>query len=311
VKLRVSSNVVLPSSDMKPKAIVTGASGFVARNLIARLQGKGWDVIGVGRTAGGNIMTWEAFWRSGFDADTVVFHLAAHIPDDMEDCAQVAACLDVNAMLTLRLAEFMANQEGLRLVLGSTGQIYRYQIHPADELSPAETSGRACFYLSSKMLGETFVERTRMKHGLNSIILRISSCYGPGMAEKSLVARFATLALAGSPLKLRFGGLERFDMIHVDDVVELLIRAASSQAQGIFNAGTGRGLTVREIADAVNLAYGNAGGIVLDGPEKAPAQPGFAPLCMKKSMAAFGWKPRSFQDGICQYREWDENRSYQ
>ena len=290
---------------------MTGASGFVASNLRARLKREGWDVSGVGRKAIDGGMTWDAFWRSKLEAETVVFHLAAHIPNDMEDAAEVTACLDGNAMLTLRLAEFMSCHEGLRLVLGSTGQLYRYQTQPADELSPTDTSGRACFYLSSKLLGETFVERARMKHWLNAIILRIASCYGPGMPEKALVSRFAGLAAAGSPLTLRFGGLERFDMIHVDDVVELLIRAACSPALGIFNAGTGTTMTVREIAEAVNVAYGNAAGIVLDGPDTSPIQPGFASLCMKKTIAALGWKPRSFQEGICHYNEWDENRRHQ
>jgi UDP-glucose 4-epimerase len=295
---------------MKRTAIVTGASGFLARNLIAHLEEQKWEVLPVSRKPGPNTMSWQDFWASSILNETVVFHLAAYVPSSMEDSSEVQQCIETNAMLSLRLAEFLASQKNVRLVYGSTGQFYRYQTEPANEQCATDPSARACFYLSSKLLGETFVERTRKVRHLDAVSLRIGSCYGPGMSDQSLIARFTHLATAGKPLILRNGGVEHFDMVHVEDVVSLLIRAATSTAQGVFIAGSGQSISVREIAAAVNHASRNPAGFVIESGTTLPTQLGFAPLCMRKSIAAFGFKPRAFEEGIVHYLQSHEHRNH-
>src|SRR6185369_8884277 len=96
-------------------AVVTGANGFLARNLIPVLQKDGWRVVGITRDISVNdiceTLTWPGFW-AGRDLPPrrigALIHLAAHIPPKMEDSGQASACLRTNALLTLRLAEHMA-----------------------------------------------------------------------------------------------------------------------------------------------------------------------------------------------------------
>ena len=220
-------------------------------------------------------------------------------------------CVATNALLTLRLAEYIAANSCARFVYGSTGQVYRFQGDCVKECAPVDVTRRACFYLSSKLLGETYVERTRAIGKLNAVILRIGSCYGPLMPARALVARFVDMAKQRAPLTLLHGGLERFDMVYVDDVLELLVRAAASAEEGVFHAGSGRSVTVKAIAQAVNTAFGNDVPIIVDETATMPLQPGFAPLCMEKSMAAFGLQPRTFEDGINSFRDWDETSHHQ
>lgn len=294
-------------------AIVTGACGFLARNLIPSLVDLGWHVIGVsreGRAGDANeTLTWDEFWSGdivGTRAIKAVFHLAACIPPDMEDSVYAAECLNANGLLTLRLAELIAAHGAARFVHCSSGQIYRYQTHAATEYQPVLPLRRACFYLSSKLLGEIYVDRTRALLGLDAITFRIGSCYGPWMPEKSLVSRFAALAREGKPLVVRHGGLERFDLVYVDDVVQFLIHGAISKMQGVFNVGSGRAVTVREVAEAVNRIFGNKAGVLEDMASGPAPQRGFAPLSMKRTTAAFGLKPRVLSKGLSDLHSWLE-----
>ena len=302
-------------TDDRNIAVVTGANGFLARNLIPLLSSEGWRVIGVSREKGPSTtyetLTWEEFW-SGIALEPrqikALFHLAAYIPPKMEDSTHAAACLNTNALFTLKLAEHMAAHGKARFIHCSSGQVYRYQKYAVTEQHHVLPLYRACFYLASKLLSEVYVERTRKVLGLDAITFRVGSCYGPWMPEKSLVRRFVTIASTRQRLPLRHGGTERFDLVYAPDVVQYLARAAKSSKQGIFNAGSGHALTVRELAEAVNRVFGNQAGVVYEEPRTPPLQRGFAPLAMRRTTAAFGWKPRELSRGLKDFRAWLETR---
>ncbi len=273
----------------------------------------GWQVYGVSREKGttstGPILSWEEFWEARqFDPGCVgaLIHLAAFRPANLDDPASAGPCLEHNALLTLRLAEWAAEKCRARFLYASAGNIYGFQNGPVKETAPVVLDQRACFYLASKYLGEVFLERTRLARGLSAASFRISSLYGPGMPQHSFVARFVTLAREKAPLPLRHGGAERFDLVYVDDVANLLVRAATSTAEGIFNVGGGRSISVAEAAAVVNEAFRNPAGCIDLDACPAPVQPGFAPLCLERTRETFGCHPRSFESGIADYRRWLE-----
>jgi UDP-glucose 4-epimerase len=297
----------------KDVAVVTGASGFLAKNLIPTLLEQGWRVIAVSREKSTDhayqTLTWEEFWTGNLLDPTqikAVFHLAAFIPPNMEDSAYAAECLNTNSLLTLRLAEHIGTHSKGRFIHCSSGQVYRFQKRAATECQHVPPPHRACFYLASKLLSETYVERTRKALGLDTIIFRVGSCYGPGMPERSLVSRFLAFAEQGKPLPLRNGGAEQFDLVYAPDVVRLLIRGATSTKQGLFNAGSGHAVTVRQVAETVNRIIGNQAGVVYEEPSTPPLQPGFAPLSTVRTLKEFGWNPRTLSEGLKDFRSWIE-----
>lgn len=286
-------------------ALVTGATGFLGRHLVRRLQADGWTVRGVARNPGSDIpaplQTWDSLWSGGIAIGAtppVVFHCAAFIPPRMEDSSFAGECLESNAILTLRLAEAAAAAGVKRMVFCSSGQVYGFHANPVSEETPPKTTQRACFYLSSKLLAEWYLERTQRTTGLQPITLRIGSLYGPGMPEKSVIARFLDLARKGQRLQLVNGGTEQFDFVHVSDVVELLVRAADSTETGVFNAGSGEATTVRTLAELVTRLCGNPPDEALAGSRDVPATGGFAALSMNRSRDVFGVPPTSIEAGL-------------
>lgn len=284
-------------------AIVTGASGLVGRSLVPLLEAQGWRVIAVGRTAA---CSWDTFWQMDLSGADAVFHLAAFVPPSMEDSIHARECVEVNALLTLRLAEQVATRSKAKLVFASTGQVYGFSDEPTRVTAPLQTCSRACFYLGSKILAESYVQRTALHRGLRSASVRIGNVYGPGMKPGSLIAFFSNLAREGKPLLLRYGGCERFDLIEVSDVAMCLMRAVDRGAEGVIHAGSGVAPSVREVAELVNEVFANKAGIELVPPHEAPVQPGFAPLDMTYARAVLGVDPMPLAAGVRKYRDWLE-----
>jgi len=298
-------------------AVVTGARGFLAKNLIPSLQARGWNVIGVSRERRADdsfeIMTWEQFFEGGVDPGsiTALFHLAAFIPPNMEDSRYATDCLKTNSILTLNLAEYMAVRGSGRFVYCSGGIIQGYETIPPEEYVHILGLHRAGYYLVSKLLGEVYLERIRKLKGLDAITFRVGSCYGPWMPLASMVSRFVTLAKNGKPLPIRNQGTECYDLVYVDDVVRYLMLGAESEMQGIYNAGSGNSMSVRQVAEAVNIIYENHAGISFEGAITNQIQPGFAPLNMSETSTVFNYTPRNFSDGISDFRIWLESKSKQ
>lgn len=284
------------------RAVITGSRGIVGRALYELLRMHNWHVVIVGRAPE---HSWESFWTSDLSDVDAVFHLSAYVPSDMEDSSQAEACRQINAGLTLKIAEHVAKRSSAHFFFASTGQIYGFSDTPVDEEARLIVSNRACFYLSSKVLAETYVETTVCRHGLKAAIMRLGNVYGPHMKKASLIATFCESALLRQPLPLLYGGFERFDLVEVSDVATSMLRAAEKGAIGVFNIGSGRSVSVLEVAETVNDVFGSsAGTIEMSTSDKLVGRPGFAPLDITKAKRLLDLQPLSLEEGIRKYREW-------
>ena len=245
------------------RALVLGAGGFVGRHLCARLRADGWDVVGTVRPgpAGAvlpgavpvDLADPAALTEAVRAAEPdVAFHLAAGRARGT--AADRAATAAVNTSSGLHLVEALG--PGCRAVvrLGSSTE-YAAVDGPMDETAPLVPRG---FFGATKAAGSLLLVAAAQERGLRSTVLRAFQVYGPGDHAGRLVPTVLRAARDGTVLPLTAPGSRR-DWVHVDDVVEVCVRAALADdlAPGtVLNVGTGRQTTNEELVAAAERATG-------------------------------------------------------
>ena len=100
-------------------------------------------------------------------------------------------------------------------------------------------------------------------YGIPTLALRFFNVYGPGQALSNpytgVGAIFASRLLNGRPPVIFEDGDQSRDFIHVSDIVEGIVLALNADAMDeALNLGTGRSVTVNDIAAALAAGLGVA-----------------------------------------------------
>jgi UDP-glucose 4-epimerase len=182
----------------------------------------------------------------GVDA---VVHLAALI-DVAESVEKPDLYFDVNVRGTYNVVK--ASKNVSTFVFASSSAVYGEPIrvpipedHPLMPKSP---------YAASKVSGEAFVQAFANQYGFRPVILRLFNVYGPkqSRAYAGVIIEFIRRVSRGeSPVIFGDGGQTR-DFVHVSDVVEAIMLSLRNEgARGVFNIGSGEGITINHLANLI------------------------------------------------------------
>src|SRR3954471_10445154 len=117
-------------------------------------------------------------------------------------------------------------------------------------------------YALSKYDQERLCLMTGRAYGIPTVALRFFNVYGPRQALSNpytgVLAIFAARLMNGNPPLIFEDGLQRRDFVNVHDVARACRLALETEAAagGVFNVGSGRAFTVREVAQALGAALG-------------------------------------------------------
>jgi UDP-glucose 4-epimerase len=138
------------------------------------------------------------------------------------------------------------------------------------------------------------------------------SVYGPGQSfsnpYQGVLGIFSGNLLRGEPITIFGDGEQTRDFVYIDDVVDGWVRALKTPASRgrIINLGSGRSLSINELASAVVAAFGKpAGGHQI---VRKPARPGEqrsvrADVSLAKSL--LDWEPSTpFAEGLAKTVRW-------
>lgn len=272
--------------------LVTGATGFIGRALVRRLEAEGRRVIGLG-TADGDIADARTLARFGGAPPSHVFHLAGRtfVPESWTD---PAAFYRTNVLGTLNVLE-LCRRSNASLTLASA-----YVYGKPDRLPVAETAEPRPNnpYCHSKAVAESVCHYYAEAFGVRAAVARIFNVYGPGQDERFLIP--AVLRQVRSEPQIRVKDLKpRRDYVHLDDVVEALVRIElRCPAWAVFNVASG---TSHSVGDIIALAQKAAGmaKLVVEEREERPNEIQDVVGDISKAATNLRWRPRvSFEDGI-------------
>ncbi|MEH7413680.1 NAD-dependent epimerase/dehydratase family protein [Neobacillus drentensis] len=303
------------------KVLVTGGLGFIGSHLVDQYIHNGYEVVILDNLSTGslsNLNPEARFINLSILDDSLEDWLHKEKPDIINHhAAQVNVRssvsnpiydVDTNLLGTIRLLQ-AAGKVGIKkfifassggTVYGETPEIALPETFKTKPISP---------YGINKLASEFYIEFYAKQYGFQSIILRYSNVYGSRQnpaSEAGVVSIFADHLRNGlSPIVYGDGEQIR-DYIHVSDVVaaNILVSQLESQAQEIFNVGTGKGTSLNDLLTLFYRLYHGAKPPVYT---KAKAgELGFNVLSINK-LSSLGWSPKiNLKEGIqqlCQEHE--------
>jgi nucleoside-diphosphate-sugar epimerase len=213
-----------------PRILVTGASGFIARHLVAEL------------TLGGE--TVQQLRHSDVDLSTNTVALPSSIETIYHFAGQIWGDESLEGAILDNIIKMARNCGAKRIIYASSCSVYGQNQMDCKTDELVET-GPFSPYAKGKLKGEEKLKNS----GIDATILRYFNPYGPGQFKKMAVPSMIAKAKAGETLEIFGDGEQVRDFIYIQDMVKASI--AAQQVGGafeIFNVGTGAEETINDLA---------------------------------------------------------------
>jgi len=247
------------------RVLVTGASGFIGRQTLAPLLGRGCEVHAVSSrpAPAGNDFPRALHWHSADILDAVqmralmeqlkpqaLLHMAWYV--EPGKYLESPRNLDW-AAASLELLRAFQQHGGKRVVLAGTCFEYGPSEAPLHELRSALAP--ATLYATCKHGLRLMMERFAANTGLSAAWGRIFYLYGRHEAPQRLVPAVIGAHLRGEAPRITAG--ERvLDFMHVADVGAAFAALLSSDVRGAVNIATGQGVAIHELAKQIAAEMG-------------------------------------------------------
>jgi UDP-glucose 4-epimerase len=248
---------------VRQRIAITGASGFVGRNVIPALRLAGHDVVSLTRTANGpDSRTYDfamqgAELRTALKGCTSVIHLAArvHVMSASDELTAMEACMTANCAATARLAESAAAEGIEHFIFLSTAKVYGER-SPDVPFAVGRTESPQGPYAISKWRAEQTLQNLAGRRGFALTVIRPPLIHGPGAK-----ANLRTLAhLARLPVPLPFGAIRnRRSLLGTANLASLLnaLLLRSNKSALTLNASDGEDVATTRLIQLLAEAQGH------------------------------------------------------
>ena len=252
------------------KVVVTGGAGFIGSHLAEELAGRGYYVIILDDLSTGRMKNIENLLKKEnaefiqgsiidlpllgklFQNVEYVFHQAAlsSVPRSMEDPLTTN---EVNIKGTLNVLMAARENRVRKVVYAASSSVYgdalalpQKEDMPPNPLSP---------YALTKLVGEYYCNIFHQLYSLPTVCLRYFNVYGsrqdPQSQYAAAVPAFAERISRNLPPIIFGDGEQSRDFTFIQDVVRANILAAVNDAEGVYNIGSGKSVTINQLAKAI------------------------------------------------------------
>jgi CDP-paratose 2-epimerase len=271
------------------KYLITGGMGFIGLATGLELADKGHEVISLDLKTDKNQLGWAIGKDYGItpmlgNICDMNLHLIPELDGEYDGIIHCAAQTAVthslkdprhdfitNARGTFEVCEF-ARRNDVPILYTSTNKVYGDNVNrvnkgetekrytwgkfAVDELFPIDLTGHTP-YGTSKLAADLYVQDYHHTYGLQTLVFRQSCIYGSaqhGTEDQGWVSHMVRSWVNNRPIRIFGNGKQVRDMLHVDDLVDLIIRSIQTDKSGVFNIGGGHAHTISllELFDMLN-----------------------------------------------------------
>jgi UDP-glucuronate 4-epimerase len=159
-------------------------------------------------------------------------------------------------------------------------------------------------YAASKLACEAIGHVYHHLYGMDIVMLRFFTVYGPRQRPDLAIHKFARLIRGGRPIPVFGDGSTARDYTYVDDTLQGIIACTEKEfGFEIINLGESETVTLQRLIELLELALGQKAMI-----DRQPPQPGDVPLTcadITKARQKLGYHPQTkIEKGIPLFVDW-------
>ena len=285
------------------RCLITGGAGFIGSNLVDALVARGHEVVVLDNFTTGRLSNLSQHSKKNvkiikidiagnksidkyFKGIHYVFHLAG-LADIVPSIENPDKYFKSNVIGTYNVIQASKKANINKLIYSASASCYG--IPKKLPTSENSTIKPMYPYAFTKWQAEELIMHWKKIYKFPAISLRFFNCYGlrsrTSGAYGAVFGVFLAQKLANKALTIVGNGKQTRDFVHVDDLVQAMIKAALSKKIGeIYNVGGGKEITVNKIAKLI-------GGKKIYVP-KRPGEPDRSLAGISKIKRDLNWKPK-------------------
>lgn len=257
----------------KKKILVTGYNGYIGRNLIKFLKKKKikYKLIDISKIL-----------NEDFKDYTHLIHLKFFIMDEKKYIYKNLSELKK----VLKLCKI----NDLKLIFPSTSS-FKFQKNKRVNNNIYVHN----YYTLSKKKCESEILKFCNDFKMDYVILRIFNVYGGDIKNKYYISKLTSEFIKAKKFqKIYVPYSENMrDYIHINDLFSLLLKILNKNINGIFEAGSGKSVTIKKLVKNLNELLNKKNKIIYSSPKKSNKN-FFSKSKINRTVKTFNWKPKIF-----------------
>ena len=254
------------------KCLVLGANGFLGSHLVDSLAERGHQIRAFDRFGGDiqnfvsnpniEIVAGDFLNRNDLAGALAgveyVFHfISTTTPASAENDPLID--IETNVRMSVELFQEAVAAGVKKVIFSSTGGAIYGDVEGEEALSESTLAQPVSPYAIGKLTIEHYLRYFKTKHGLDSVVFRISNPYGERQSlasRQGVIPIFLQHIYKNEPITVLGDGTMVRDYLHVKDVAELISQAFEKASQPLYNLGSGVGVSVNELVDVIKKVTG-------------------------------------------------------
>ena len=231
-----------------------------------------------------------------------IIHLAARA-GVRPSLAEPALYQRVNVEGTVNLLEAARLNGVKKITIASSSSVYGVNARvPFSETDPIFSAISP--YAASKLACEALGHVYHHVYGMDVVMLRFFTVYGPRQRPDLAIHKFAQLMTQGKPIPVFGDGSTARDYTYVTDTVDGVLACTEKEfGYEIFNLGESQTVRLSYLIELLEKGLGRRAII-----DRQPVQPGDVPITcanIDKARAKIGYNPKvKIEEGIGRFVEW-------
>ena len=292
------------------RILMTGSTGFVGKNLVPKLLNNNHEIL--------EITIEPEVSKSLYDNQTTQFYFDGHNVQDLTEKTE-----EFSPELVIHLASFLTSKDDTETMfkllesnikftctildsLKNTNLKWFFNVGSFAEYFYGDGSlSPAYLYAATKSASRNFVEYYSSVYDYKYITIVPYTIYGGHDSQKKIIdliydSLFSEKAIDLSP------GKQILDFINLEDVTDFFISLLENlhtlNDKTTFHLGSGKGYTLRELANIIENITGKKANINWGGKDYRPRDMIYAVANISEQYRLFCWKPKiNLEEGVEKY----------